>query len=60
MSEKFKPGDVVRLKAGGPQMVVESWIDIRQAFKCTWFAGAKHNSKEFQAVALEKYEESPK
>jgi uncharacterized protein YodC (DUF2158 family) len=32
---KFKPGDIVRLKAGGPAMVVEVYEDGDP--KCAWF-----------------------
>ncbi|GAA0757993.1 DUF2158 domain-containing protein [Ideonella azotifigens] len=36
MAETFKPGDVVRLKAGGPKMVVEYVQDDRK-LACVWF-----------------------
>lgn len=38
----FKPGDIVRLKAGGPAMVVEVYDDGDP--KCAWFdvAGNEH------------------
>lgn len=52
---KFKPGDIVQLKAGGPKMVVESWSDYHKSYVCTWFAGSKHNSEKFKEEALQPY-----
>ena len=33
---KFKPGDVVRLKSGGPKMTIEAVTDFETAV-CVWF-----------------------
>ena len=57
---KFKAGDIVQLKAGGPKMVVETWVDGIAAYKCTWFAGAKHNSERFKEEALQIFVEGSK
>ena len=49
----FKPGDLVELKSSGPVMVIES-IDpfTADSFKCSWFAGEKHQENTFPGVAL--------
>lgn len=60
MATKFKPGDLVQLKAGGPKMVVETWVEYVKAYECTWFAGAKHNSERFKEAVLQPYEEPNK
>ncbi|WP_412073936.1 YodC family protein [Tritonibacter mobilis] len=54
---KFNPGDVVQLKAGGPKMVVEEWNPFNHAYKCSWFSGAKHNSQLFKEEAIQEYSE---
>lgn len=36
MSE-LKPGDVVRLKSGGPKMTVEDVVGIPPSARCSWF-----------------------
>lgn len=44
MATKFKPGDVVRLKSGGPAMTVTAigeHMGETKAF-CEWFEGTKH------------------
>ena len=51
MAQKFKPGDLVELISGGPTMAVDlNWGD--GTFRCTWFAGAKHNSGNFDGRTL--------
>ena len=65
MTEKFNPGDVVKLKSGGPQMTVESTQDNdnQQLVRCTWFevrgrgATAKRSieREEFSSVLLTHY-----
>ncbi len=59
--QKFKAGDLVQLKSGGPQMVVEQYVekswDSSHLYRCTWFSGAKHNSESFAEAALKPYEE---
>lgn len=38
MSEEFKPGDVVRLKSGGPKMTV---TEVGEEVYCEWFDDKK-------------------
>jgi len=54
---KFKAGELVQLKAGGPKMVVEEWVTYGESYSCTWFSGAKHNHQRFKEEALQPYEE---
>ncbi|MHA6641112.1 YodC family protein [Mesorhizobium sp. A623] len=37
MADSFKPGDVVRLKSGGPQMTVSDASAASGAVMCNWF-----------------------
>ena len=52
MAEKFKPGDIVRTKVGGPNMVIDAKHYL-SGFWCVWFAGAKRNRELFHAESLE-------
>jgi uncharacterized protein YodC (DUF2158 family) len=52
---EFKPGDVVRLKSGGPKMTVDQ-IDASSSRKtvwCDWFEGSKKFSDTFPPTSLE-------
>ena len=60
MAQKFNAGDLVQLKAGGPKMVVEQFLTYQQAYECTWFSGAKHNSQQFKEEALVPYADDGK
>ncbi|MDP8208157.1 MAG: DUF2158 domain-containing protein [Candidatus Electryonea clarkiae] len=55
---QIKPGDVVRLKSGGPKMSVQ-WInDEVNQVNCTWFDGKdKLEKKNFAAEVLIKEED---
>ena len=48
---KFKVGDLVKLKSGGPTMTVNSWKHYGR-WECTWFSGKKHETGEFSPDAL--------
>jgi uncharacterized protein YodC (DUF2158 family) len=51
MSEQFNPGDVVRLKSGGPKMTVVHVADD-EVF-CEWFDDKKEpQSRGFSPVSL--------
>lgn len=57
MSEEFKPGDIVRLKSGGPRMTVESVSTSQptgtRVAQCLWFEGDTRHQNEFALQALE-------
>jgi len=55
--EKFKKGDVVILKSGGPPMTVARYMENGRV-ACIWFdESQKHNSKGFEEDTLELVEE---
>lgn len=53
---RFKAGDMVQLKSGGPKMVVEQYQAYGEYYECTWFAGSKHNNQRFKEEALQAYD----
>ncbi|PHQ69155.1 MAG: DUF2158 domain-containing protein [Sneathiella sp.] len=63
-NDKFKPGEIVQLKAGGPKMVVERVANSRHAdsstYYCTWFSGAKHNHEGFKEESIQPFLEDDK
>lgn len=58
MAAKFKSGDFVQLKSGGPKMTVTEWQDFRNHYLCKWFAGTKLNSGSFAPDELQPYDEA--
>jgi uncharacterized protein YodC (DUF2158 family) len=54
---EFKPGDIVRLKSGGPAMTVESMGD--DGINCVWFDGKRRQAKRFVPQTLTTAEPSP-
>lgn len=49
--EQFKPGDVVSLKSGGPQMTIAT-VDGQSAF-CEWFTDDQEpQGKSFHLTSL--------
>jgi uncharacterized protein YodC (DUF2158 family) len=56
--KKYKTGDIVRLKSGGPSMTVEEITGMLQDhLECHWFAGDKLNFGIFHLDAVEPDEE---
>jgi len=56
-TNKFKIGDIVKLKSGGPEMTVNALPDDRIViYKCQWFAGKKLESGNFKEDSLEAVE----
>lgn len=50
---RFKAGDLVELKSGGPVMTVEQRNDYHgDKWDCSWFAGEKHQHNTFNGAAL--------
>ena len=59
--ERFQPGDVVRLKSGGPWMIITAleaysgWTMWGAAtVACRWFEGEKEQETVFDVALLEK------
>ena len=54
--DNFNPGDIVRLKSGGPNMTLER-INInykdRLMWVCVWFDGTQNKTADFLQEALE-------
>lgn len=58
MADGFKPGDVVRLKSGGPKMTV---AEIREGrVLCQWFTGDKREIAGFEPATLVKVADETK
>jgi uncharacterized protein YodC (DUF2158 family) len=55
MATEFKPGDVVRLKSGGPAMTVTAIGEHESQTKafCEWFEGTKRHQGTFVLATLE-------
>lgn len=55
--QKFKPGDVVQLKSGGPHMTVEVYgkygFEEVEGYKCVWFDKNKRYEGVFAEILLE-------
>ena len=56
----FKPGDIVKLKSGGPKMSVHDLVAVRNRVVCTWFAGSKAERAEFHPDTLTTDVDEPK
>jgi uncharacterized protein YodC (DUF2158 family) len=56
MENEIKPGDVVTLKSGGPEMTVERTSDggigLQAVIECSWFAGGQLKRNTFSKGAL--------
>ncbi|HCQ8179606.1 YodC family protein [Morganella morganii] len=54
MSKKFKAGDIVRLKSGGPDMTIKAFtLTQGEAYICQWFAGKKLEQGFFKEDSIE-------
>lgn len=54
---RFKTGDIVQLKSGGPRMTVRGYdmlatLNGGPSVQCQWFAGAKLSSGHFEEESL--------
>lgn len=58
MEDKFKPGDIVQLKSGGPAMTVSvrTGASLSYNYQCEWFKGATKERAPFQEEVLQFYE----
>jgi len=52
MIDQFQPGDVVRVKSGGPSMTIAS-VD-RERIICRWFDGKEPKDDDFDPTVLVK------
>jgi uncharacterized protein YodC (DUF2158 family) len=52
MTEKFKLGDTVRLRSGGPVMTINE-MATGGGLVCVWFAGSDVKHHSFKPEALE-------
>lgn len=56
--QEFKPGQMVRHKAGGPKMAVvdmaEYGLGGEMKVKCTWMEGNKKYEETFEPATLER------
>jgi uncharacterized protein YodC (DUF2158 family) len=55
----LKPGDVVRLKSGGPRMTIRDAADSG-LWLCDWFEGGKHEQDVFTEAQLKLVESAEK
>lgn len=60
MAPKFKPGDIVQLKSGGPAMTIsEVTTDYsgnpNGKYRCEWFKGASNERSVFEEETLKLY-----
>jgi uncharacterized protein YodC (DUF2158 family) len=49
---KFKVGDIVMLKSGGPKMTVSEVMAAGTLVRTTWFAGSRNEKGQFPEEAL--------
>jgi uncharacterized protein YodC (DUF2158 family) len=58
MTDHWNEGDLVRLKSGGPQMVVDRMIhysDNSTSVYCVWFENDRKQESSFPPSGLEEY-----
>ena len=58
MAEKFKIGDIVQLKSGGPKMTITKVLE--EVVHTAWFAGSKKETGVFPFEAVMVYHEEKK
>ena len=57
MAQKFKAGDIVQLKSGGPAMTVSRENSANSnRYDCVWFKGASRETATFDSETLKPYE----
>jgi uncharacterized protein YodC (DUF2158 family) len=59
MADKFKSGDFVQLRSGGPKMTVTD-LAYKGHYNCKWFAGSKLNQGVFAEDEIQPYPEEKK
>ena len=58
MADKFKVGDIVQLKSGGPKMTVTDVFE--NEVRTAWFAGNKNEKTAFPFDAVAIFQEEQK
>lgn len=58
MADKFKIGDIVQLKSGGPKMTVTDVFENQ--VRIAWFAGSKNEKAAFPFDAVAIFQEEQK
>lgn len=55
MSNKFKKGQIVKLKSGGPDMTIRAVLASEESneYYCSWFAGKKLEDGRFSEETIE-------
>lgn len=56
-THKYKGGDFVQLKSGGPKMTVSTYNQFNGSYECKWFVGTKLNHGYFSEGELQPYQE---
>ena len=63
-AQQFSVGDVVRLKSGGPRMVIAQLgrfgYEPTDRAKCEWFEGGKRGEDVFELSSLELQDTHPR
>lgn len=53
MTEELKVGDIVQLRSGGPEMIVQAVpVSPIDKYRCQWFVGAKPQVGYFRTETL--------
>jgi uncharacterized protein YodC (DUF2158 family) len=61
MDAKFRKGDIVQLKSGGPTMTIKQMPDgLGDEYICQWFGGKKLEQGYFPPESLKKATEDAK
>lgn len=58
MTDKFKIGDIVQLKSGGPKMTVTAVLE--EIVRTAWFAGSKKETGAFPFDAIATHQKEMK
>jgi uncharacterized protein YodC (DUF2158 family) len=58
MEAKFKIGDIIQLKSGGPKMTITE-VDGKHV-RTVWFGGSKLENGRFPLEAIAPFKEEPK
>jgi uncharacterized protein YodC (DUF2158 family) len=56
---EFKPGNIVRLRSGGPVMTIDSAGSFLRTWKCRWFSKEEKLHEEYFSESSLEYERKP-